>query len=445
MQKYRTEQSEKLYEQAIKLLPGGASSGARIFIRGHIPYPIFIERGEGSKVYDVDGNEYIDYLLALGPLILGHSDPRIIGFAIEEMKKGTMYGLPLEIERKVAEKVIQNVPSIEKVQFTNSGSEGVHMALRLARAKTGKEKVIKFEGHYHGWMDNICISFTPSLDIVGSSLNPHKIRVFGAPKSVLKDVIVLPWNDKDVLKKAIEKHKHEIAAIITEPYMANGGVIPPGDGYLEAMRELTEKNNIVLIFDEVITGFRLALGGAQQFFNIKPDLTVLSKALGAGFPIGAYGGRADIMDLISQNKVMHAGTFSANRVSLAAAYKTLECLEENDGEIYKKIYKIGNKLINGIKNIIMELNIKAIIQGVGPMFQIYFTELKEIKNYRNVCLSNENIFIEFRERLLENGIIIRPRYFGEFYISAAHTEYDINQTLTVVNQVLKNMKKEGIV
>lgn len=279
----RTEKSKQMFDRALKSIASGVESSSRGIYGGYEPYPIYIERAEGSKLYDVDGNEYIDYLQALGPTILGNANPRILNFVTEESKKGTIYGLPYEFEIKVAEKLIKDVPCLEKVGFANSGSEAVQMVLRLARAYTGKSKVIKFEGHYHGWLDNICVSGWGSLDVLGPRSNPNKVPAgLGLSKKAYEDLIIVPWNDLDILEKIIEDYKDEVAAVITEPHMGNGGCIPPEDGYLEGMRKLTQENDIVLIFDEVVTGFRLALGGAQQVFGVIPDLATFGKAFRPG-------------------------------------------------------------------------------------------------------------------------------------------------------------------
>jgi len=443
---HNTEKSRKLYERALKSIPGGASSASRTKLEGYSPYPIFIERAEGSKLYDVDGNEYIDYLQALGPTLVGNANPQIIDFVCQQMKKGTTYGLPYELQIEVAEKLINDVPSFEKVSFMNSGTEVVQMAFRLARAYTKKDIIVKFEGNYHGWLDNVALSVHPSLDVAGPQANPNKVPIgSGIPKSAYQDIMVLPWNDIEVLEETVMKYKDQIAGIIVDPCMCNSGIIPPEEGYLESMRDLTKKNNIVLIFDEVITGFRLALGGAQEKFGVKPDLTTLAKAVGGGFPIAVYGGKAEIMNLLEEGKVFRAGTLNANRVAIAAAYATLNYLEEENGKIYREVYRLGEKLISGIKEIIKREQVKAIVQGFGPMFQIHFTPLAKLRNYRDFCKSNGEVFIKFRDKLLKKGIFIRPAHFGEIYISAAHTDDDIEQTIAAVDNVIKEMKNEGLI
>jgi len=433
--------SKKLYERALKSVAEGVSSRARGVKGGYTKHPIYIDRAKGSRIYDVDGNEYIDYLQALGPAFLGHANPLILDFVAKEQKKGTTYGLGTELEIKVAEKLIKYVPCFDKVGFVNSGTEAVQMVLELARGYTGKRKIIKFEGHYHGWLGNVYVSVAPSLEKAGSELLPSTIPAsIGSPKSATSDTIILPWNNKEIINKIIKEQANEIAAVIMEPYMANCGLIPPEDGYLELVRKITEENNILLIFDEVITGFRLSLGGAQEFFKVTPDLADMGKICGGGYPVAVYGGKAKVMDVIE--KVAHAGTLNANVPSMAAAYATLKYLGENK-DIYQNLSLIGNSLIHGIREIINDLEIKAIVQGLPSMFQIYFTNLPRLKNYREVILCNDSIFNEMWRRLLLKGVLIRPRYFGNIYISAAHSEEDIGQTLQVFKEVLLEMKKDN--
>lgn len=434
--------SKKLYERALISIAEGVSSRARAIKGGYIPCPIYINRAKGSRIYDVDGNEYIDYLQALGPAFLGHANFAILDFVAEEQKRGTTYALGNELEIKVAEKLVKYVPCFDTVGFVNSGTEAVQMVLELARGYTGKEKIIKFEGHYHGWLGNVYVSVAPSLDEAGSELLPSKVPAsIGSPKSAISDTMILPWNNKEIINKVIKEQGNEIAAVIMEPYMANCGLIPPEEGYLEFVRKITEENNILLIFDEVITGFRLSLGGAQEFYKVIPDLAAMGKICGGGYPVAVYGGKAKIMNVIE--KIAHAGTLNANIPCMAAAYATLSYLEENNEEIYKHLYEIGNSLIDGIREIINDLEIKAIVQGLPSMFQIYFTNLPRLKNYREVILCNDSIFNEMWRRLLSKGVLIRPRYFGNIYVSAAHSEEDIGRTLQVFREVLLEMKKDN--
>ena len=445
MATYSVEKSKMLFDKALDLVAGGVSSKSRSTFEGYHPFPLFIERAEGSRLYDVDGNEYIDYLVALGATILGNANPEILDFVSQEMRNGSFYALPFELQLKVAEKLIQHVPCFERLSFLNSGTEANQMNIRLARAFTGKNLLLKFEGCYHGWLDNTCFSLSGvTAERLGPPSKPNKIPATGGMAAhVGDDLLAIPWNDVEILEKTIHDHKDEIAAVITEPYMCNSGCIPPNEGYLEAMRELSRKNNIVLIFDEVITGFRVGLSCAQGKFGVTPDLTTVGKAIGGGFPIAAYGGRKEIMDLIAADKVLRAGTLNANRVVIAATYATLSALEKDNGRVYDHLYRLGRKLMSGIQGIIDTLDVEAVLQGLGPMFQIYFTKLKKIENSRDSAQSRFNVHHDFIWRLIARGVFPRPSQMGEFYVTAAHTDEDVDITLGVIEEVLKEMKGEN--
>jgi glutamate-1-semialdehyde 2,1-aminomutase len=444
MAAYSTEKSRELFERALTLIAGGVSSKSRSTFEGYHPYPLFIRRAEGSRLYDVDGNEYIDYLVALGATILGNANPEIIDFVSQEMRQGSFYALPFELQLEVARKLIHHVPCIERLSFVNSGTEANQMNIRLARAFTGRNLLLKFEGCYHGWLDNTCFSLSGvTAERLGPASRPNKVPASGGMAAHAgDDLLTIPWNDVEILERTIQEHSGEIAAVITEPYMCDSGCIPPKEGYLEAMRELTRKNGIVLIFDEVITGFRVGLNCAQGKFGVTPDLTTVGKAIGGGFPIAVYGGRKEIMDLVAEDKVLRAGTLNANRVSIAASYATLGVLESNGGEVYNHLYRIGGKLMTGIQGIIDELGVEAVVQGLGPMFQIYFTELKKIENSRQSAQSRFHVHHDFIWRLIGKGIFPRPSQMGEFYVTAAHTDKDVDATLEVIAGVLKEMKEE---
>jgi glutamate-1-semialdehyde 2,1-aminomutase len=442
---YSVEKSKMLFAKALGLVAGGVSSKSRSTFEGYHPFPPFIQRAEGSRLYDVDGNEYIDYLVALGATILGNANPEILDVVNREMRYGSFYALPFELQLKVAEKLIQHVPCFERLSFVNSGTEANQMNIRLARAFTGKNLLLKFEGCYHGWLDNTCFSLSGvTAERLGPPATPSKIPATGGMAAHAgDDLLTIPWNDVEILEKTLQDHKDEIAAVITEPYMCNSGCIPPKEGYLEAMRELTRTNNIVLIFDEVITGFRVGLNCAQGKFGVTPDLTTVGKAIGGGFPIAAYGGRSEIMDLIAEDKVLRAGTLNANRVVMAAAYATLSALEKDNGRVYDHLYRLGRKLMSGIRDIIDTLNVEAVLQGLGPMFQIYFTKLKKIENSRDSAQSRFKVHHDFIWRLIAKGVFPRPSQMGEFYVTAAHTDEDVDITLGVIEEVLKEMKGEN--
>jgi glutamate-1-semialdehyde 2,1-aminomutase len=445
MAKYTVEKSKRLFDRACSLVAGGVSSKSRSTFEGYHPFPLFIERAEGSRLYDADGNEYIDYLVALGATILGNANQEVLDFVSTEMRKGSFYALPFEMQLQVAQKLIKHVPCFERVSFVNSGTEANQMNIRLARAYTGKNLLLKFEGCYHGWLDNTCFSLSGvPAERLGPPNKPNKVPATGGMAAHAgDDLLAIPWNNVEILAQTIREHKDQIAAVITEPYMCNSGCIPPNEGYLEAMRELTKKNNIVLIFDEVITGFRAGLNCAQGKFGVTPDLTTVGKAIGGGFPIAAYGGRKEIMDLIAEDKVLRAGTLNANRVVIAAAYATLGVLERNNGQVYDHLYRLGGKLMSGIRSIIDRVGVEAVVQGLGPMFQIYFTKLKKIENSRDSAQSRFKVHHDFIWRLIGRGIFPRPSQMGEFYVTAAHSDRDVEITLEVIEEVLREMKSEN--
>ncbi len=446
MKTHGTEKSRQLFDKALAVIPGGTCSKSNSPFEGFSPYPLYVERAAGSRLWDVDGNEYIDFYAALGPTILGNANPEILDFVSQEMSKGSHYGLPFELQIKVAEKLVKHVPSYDRASFMNSGTESNQINIRLARAFTGKNLLLKFEGQYHGWLDNTCYSLSgSSLEKLGPAERPSKVPATrGMGTHAGDDLITIPWNDAVILERTILEHKDEIAAVITEPYMCNSGCIPPNPGYLQLMRELTTKHNIVLIFDEVITGFRVGLNCAQGMLGVTPDLTTLGKAFGGGFPISAWGGKQEIMDLVATDKVLRAGTLNANRVVVAAAYATLSILERDGGRIYEKLYRLGGRLMEGIRASIHAVGVEAIVQGPGPMFQIYFTKLKKIQNSRDNAQSRADIHHDFVLRLRERGILVRPAQLGEFYVTAAHTDADIDRTLEAIDEVLREMKQQRI-
>jgi glutamate-1-semialdehyde 2,1-aminomutase len=442
---FSTEKSKKLYERALHAIPGGASSASRTPLEGYAPYPIFIERAEGPHLFDVDGNRYIDYLQALGPTLVGNAHPRVMEFVSSEIRKGVTYGLPYELQIQVAEKLVEIVPSFERVSFMNSGTEVVQMAMRLARAYTGRKVIAKFEGAYHGWADSVAHSVHPSIGSGSVGDVQEKMPIgSGIPTRAYEDILVLPWNDVAVLEETLKKRGSEIAGFLVDPCMCNSGVIVPDEGWLQRIRELCTEHSIVLIFDEVITGFRLGLTSAQGKFGVTPDLTTMAKAVGGGFPVAVYGGRADIMEQMAKGTVFRAGTVNANRVAMAAASATLEILSEDDGRVYDHIYGVGERLMKGMQSIIADRDIRAIVQGYGPMFQIHFTDLTRIRNYPEFCRSSKGLFMDFRNRLLPKGIFIRPAHFGEIYISAALRKEDVDITLNAMDDTFRAMKEENV-
>lgn len=432
------EKSINFLKEAKKYFAGGVGSNGRLTSEG---CTLFIERGKGSKIYDVDGNEYIDYVLSFGPLILGHCPANIIKAVKKQLDCGTMFGASHPQEAVLAQKVCKCFPSVELVRFTNSASEAVQMTLRLARAYTGKSKFMKFEGCYHGWFDNVLVSCHPeSLKRMGPEISPYSVpETSGQYKGAIEESLILPWNNLKVVEKKIQRYANEVAALILEPIPCNNGVIPPSDGFLEAIREITRKNDIVLIFDETITGFRIGLGGAQEYYNINPDLTVFGKAIGAGYPIAGYGGKKEIMDFIATNRVLHVGTYNSNSLCVTAAISTLNELSRNNGEAYTRMTTIGNKLSQGIKEIFLENNISVVLQGFGPFFSIFFVD-RPVISYRDTLNIDKALYAKFWVSLLDKGIRAWTSPRGLWYISTAHTEEDIEITLEAIGDVVKTLR-----
>lgn len=430
------ERSARLYAEASKYLPGGVSSDIRLTAK---PFPLFYSHGKGSRLWDVDGNEYIDYVLGQGPLILGHSNPGLVAAVQEQVALGQIYGGQHEGEVALARKICELVPCAEMVRFNNIGSEAVHGAVRLARGFTGRSKVIKFEGHYHGWLDTALISVHPPLDQAGPYAHPAAVPGSGGQAaSALGDMVVLPWNDLDVLAAAFEEHRDEIAAVIMEPWLCNTGCIGPVPGYAEGVKQLCQEHGALLIFDEVITGFRLGLGGAQSYIGVTPDLAVFAKAIAAGFPLSAIAGRADVMSQITRREVMHAGTFNSNPIVVAAGLAAIAELERDENAAHKRMFQLGARLRDGIKTIGERVGIPLLVDGPGPMLSVYFTEKEAVRNYRDYAqtdLAQAQLFVS---RLVEHGVRIIGR--GLWFLSAAHTEADIDETLNRVEAVLASMK-----
>ena len=432
--------SEAIYEEAKKILPSGASSNVRI--HKHEPFPIIFDHGKGSRVWDVDGNEYIDYLLAYGPLILGHCHPSVVNAIKEQIQKGTMFGTTTELEVEVAKKIANMVPAAEMVSFSNSGTEATMEAVRIARAYTGRDKILKFEGHYHGHHDYVLFSVESPASVAGLELAPTKLPFYpGIPEDLSHTVIVAPWNNLAALERTLKKYANDIAAVIMEPVIGSSGVIPPADGYLKGVRELTQKLDILLIFDEVLTGFRIAKGGAQEYYGVNADLACFAKALGNGAPIAAITGRRDVMGMIGPGKIGYGGTYNANPLSLAVCKATLDVLSKNDGEAFTRMNSITKKLMDGLQQICDRSGHDAVVQGVGPMFQLYFTRLKRIGTYRQSLQCDYEKFKDFREMMLERGVYFHPDGTERLMLSAVHTNEDIEKTLSAADESLQRLPK----
>ena len=408
------------------------SRGAAVYAPG----PVVLERGRGSHVWDIDGNEYIDFMMSFGATIQGHAHPKIVEVVSQAIAEGSHFAATTPAEAEAAERFCRMVPTAEAVRFANTGSEATMLALRLARAHTGRTKVLKFEGHYHGWYDPYCLSGNSHpFDQLGTPENPTKIHDSeGIPSSVFNDVIVAPWNDLPTLEKILTNHGHELAAIITEPIMANMGCILPRDGYLQAVCDLAHKYGALFILDEVVTGFRYAPGGCQQLYNLKPDLSTFGKALGAGFPIGAVAGPRAILDRMrwSDHMVLHYGTFNGHRLTMKVVAANLDLLAAEGA--HKKFHAIGDAAIAALREVFRRRKIDAIVQGFGPMFQIYFTQKDAIHDYRDYCqFADTKKYSHFVHALLDRGIYMTPSNGLHWIISTMHTEQDVEALATAAD------------
>lgn len=417
-----TTKSEELFKKAVNLMPGGVNSPVRAFgpVGGH---PVFIDSAKGQYLTDVDGNRYIDYIGSWGPMILGHNDDRVVEAVIKQIGKGISYGAATEAEVEMAQLMCDIVPSLEMVRMVNSGTEAVMSAIRTARGFTGKNKFIKFEGNYHGHSDALLVKAGSGVMTAGIPDSS------GVPANCVKDTLTAVYNDLDSVKKLFDENKDEIACVIVEPVSANMGVVLPKDGFLKGLRKLCDDNNALLIFDEVITGFRLGLTGAGGYFNIHPDLITYGKIIGGGMPVGAYGGRADVMQVVSPvGSVYQAGTLSGNPVAMAAGITQLKILKETP-EVYKKTFELGEMLRNGAADIIKEAGLPYKVTGIGSLSCIFFTD-KEVTDYISAKTSDTAEFAKYFNHMLSRGNYFGPSQFESIFVSAAHTKENIDKTLT---------------
>ncbi|HEY4065119.1 MAG TPA: aspartate aminotransferase family protein [Puia sp.] len=434
MENFSYSKSGALLERARKALAGGVSSEFRKY---NHPHAIFYTHGEGSYIYDADGNKYLDFTLSQGPLILGHSHPKVLKEVAEYSNKGQLFAGQHIKEIELAEKLQQLITSAELIRFCLDGSTAVQTAFRVARAKTGKQKFLRFEGHYHGWLDNVGWAISaPSAEALGNREHPNVFPwTEGLPEQAKDEFITLPWNDLDLVKKVVAQRHKEIAAIITEPVMCNNSCIVPAEGFLEGLREICDQYDIALIFDEVITGFRISLGGAQQYFNITPDLSVFAKAMGSGYPISAVVGKRKWMSLIENARVIHAGTMNAGNPTIAAALATISVLEAE--QPYERLFRYGQRLMEGLRQAAARSKQNLLVQGPGPMFHMGFTDLDKVKDYRDSFTYDKGKLGKFIAGMHDRGIRIIGR--GLWYISAAHTEEEIDHAIKTAEEVLKTI------
>jgi len=429
----KLDESRRLQKRAEQLIPGGVNSPVRAFKAVESEAP-FIVRGQGSHIWDADGNEYIDYVGSWGPLILGHAEPNVIEAILSAAVNGTSFGASTPAEADLAELVIEAFPHVEKIRFVNSGTEATMSAIRLARAHTKRKYIVKFEGCYHGHADALLVK-------AGSG-----IATFGIPGSagVLDEfsqfTIALPFNDTEVLEQAFSKYRHQIACVIVEPVVGNMGCIPANGGYLANLRTITQRENTVLIFDEVMTGFRVAYGGAQELYGIKPDLTTFGKIIGGGLPVGAYGGPAEIMDLVAPLGPMYqAGTLSGNPLAMAAGIATLKHLRKKKAELYPRLEALSAQLVEGVAAAAKDAGVTLSFNRVGSMFTWFFTA-DPVTDWDSASKSDTAAFGRFFRAMLDTGIYLPPSQFEAAFVSIAHSEEDIQKTIAAARQAFSAAK-----
>lgn len=427
----QTKKSKQLFEKALKFIPGGVNSPVRAFkaVGGN---PVFIKKADGAYVYDEDGNAYIELINSWGPMILGHNHPMIREAVIKAMENGTSFGAPTALEVEVAELISRMIPSVEKVRMVNSGTEATMSAVRLARGFTGKEKIIKFEGNYHGHGDSFLIAAGSGAITMGNPDSP------GVTKGTAKDTLLAPYNDLEAVDLLVEANKGEIAAIILEPVAGNMGLILPKKDFLQGLREICDKSGIILIFDEVMTGFRLAPGGAQQLLGVSPDLTTLGKIIGGGMPVGAYGGKKEIMDFVSPvGPVYQAGTLSGNPIAMAAGLTMLQYLHQNPS-VYEDLNNIGNELVAGLKKSLTNLGLNYTINHLGSMYSLFFTG-EEVFDLQSAKKSDTSLFGRYFQCMLKRGIYLAPSQFESLFLSVALKDDHIEKIVRANEESLKEI------
>ena len=429
----KTEQSKRLQERAASMIPGGVNSPVRAFQSVGCDPP-FIVRGKGSHIWDADENEYIDYIGSWGPLILGHAEPNVLDAIVSATCNGTSFGASTPSEADLAELVIGAFPHIQKVRFVSSGTEATMSAIRLARAYTKRKYIVKFEGCYHGHADALLVkagSGVATLGIPGSA---------GVPDEFIMFTLALPFNNLSVVEHAFQKYKHQIACVIVEPVVGNMGCVPAADDYLVGLRLITERERSVLIFDEVMTGFRVAFGGAQELYNIKPDLTTMGKIIGGGLPVGAYGGPKEIMDLVAPLGPMYqAGTLSGNPLAMAAGCAMLKQLRDRKGEIYPRLEKLSGELAEGVSAAAKEAGVPLCHNRVGSMFTWFFQD-GPVTDWDSASKSNTEAFGKFFRSMLDSGVYLPPSQYEAAFLGATHSEEDVQRTIAAAKQAFGTMR-----
>ena len=431
--KLKFEKSLKYFQEALQYLPAGVSSNARLWKTScptYAPCSIFVDRAKGPYIWDVDGNRYVDYRLGFGPVILGHSFPAVHAATHKMVKKGVIFGLDTELEVQVAKKVQQAVPCAEMIRYSTSGTEATMHAIRFARAYTHKEKIVKFEGHYHGAHDYVLFSTDPPVNFSQENV-PYQMSL-GIPQAIKDLIFIEPWNNFESIERTVRKHHNEIAAIIAEPVMGNCAVIPPKPGFLQHLKELCDAYDIVLIFDEVKTGFRLGMGGAQELFKVTPHMATFAKSMGNGYPISLIAGFKEIMEEVKPHSVAHGGTYAGSPVSLAATNATLEFMKKK--HVFEHINHFGKKLMEGMRNVFEQHGQDVLVQGFPGMFQFMFTEKAAIHNYREFMTVDFNKFAAVHIELLKRGVLIDEDNGEPMFTSLSHSNRELKLTLEALDK-----------
>ncbi|MGE7981060.1 glutamate-1-semialdehyde 2,1-aminomutase [Solibacillus sp. NPDC093137] len=425
------EKSKAAFTEAVDLMPGGVNSPVRAFKSVNLD-PIFMDSGKGAVIKDIDGNEYIDYVLSWGPLILGHAHPEVVSAIQDQAAKGASFGAPTVSENKLAKLVMDRLPSVEMIRFVSSGTEATMSALRLARGFTGRDKILKFEGSYHGHGDSLLIKAGSGVATLGLPDSP------GVPADIAKNTLTVAYNDLESAKLVFEKFGADLAAVILEPVAGNMGVVPPQPGFLEGLRKLTEENGTVLIFDEVMTGFRVDYGCAQEYYGIKPDLTCLGKVIGGGLPVGAFGGKREIMEKIAPSgPIYQAGTLSGNPLAMTAGHETLSRLNKDSYEYFRKL---GDQLEEGFRAAATKYNIPHTVNRAGSMIGFFFTN-EDVIDFESAKSSDLELFAEYFKLMAEEGIFLPPSQFEGLFISTAHTEEHIAKTVQAFHNVFEKLAR----
>lgn len=424
---FSTIRSQELYAEASQVIPCGVSSS----MRKNIKPILFFERADGPYYFDVDGNKYIDYTLAWGPLIVGSNHPVLNKAVTDQLQTSYTLGAQHRLEISLAQSLVNVLPGVEQVAFSNTGSEAVQSAIRIARTKTGREKIVKFEGHYHGWNNDVLVSYKPSREQLGTPSS----TCGGQPASEFSNTLVLPWNDAEALEKLLQSRGAEIACVITEPILANSGSCMPKDGYLQEVIDICRKYGVISIFDEVIAGFRLALGGAREYFNINPDMSIYAKAIAGGFTMAAIGSRKDIFEVLVNGQTIHAGTYNGSSINLAAALATLSILSEEN--CFDKLHEYGYSLRTCIEKEAKANGIQLVTSGVGSVFSIHFGLEQAPMNY-TACLDTDmDLYGRFRLKMLEEGIHLLPD--GRWYVGTSHSDTELAMTIEAITKVFASL------